>query len=309
MSSAPAIAAAASSFPATLLDHPTGVAAVAAAYRRDGLVRLTGVLDPRELAALDQNTAALIADGPAHRTDPDYFFARDQSGEVFHRIQYIFPKGPALLTAMANPRLLALCCALLGDDLVCAGEALVFKLPGNGREVPVHTDCDQGDPALHPSHQFFNLDLYLDRADVDNGCLLAAPGSQRSGETLASIAAQGYAYPGLIPVPAEPGDVLVHDCRLVHGSHRSTANRLRRTLYYEFHARTDLERDGYPPGKPVPAGWIANRQRILHRAIAERALTPWGIGEAPFVSRAATAAPSPGQPVDLRPRLGYSQYT
>jgi ectoine hydroxylase-related dioxygenase (phytanoyl-CoA dioxygenase family) len=296
--------------PATSLDHPAGRRAAADAFRAAGAVVIEGAIAAAELAALRADTAELIADGGNHRGDDDYFFDRDADGvERFHRIQYIFPKGRrrSLLTAAAHPRLCALVAGLLGDDFVVSGEALVFKAAGDGRAVPVHTDGDPHRPGLGPDHLHFNVDIYLDDSDAGNGCLLAAPGSHLRRERREALAQAGFAYPGLVPVPVRAGDVIVHDCMVVHGSRATAAMAGRRTLYYEFRRRDHMLRDGLWDGIPSEA-WVDNRQRILHRAIAERAASSWAAGETPFAYRPHAPPPGPGDLVDLRPRRAAGRW-
>jgi len=64
--------------------------------------------------------------------------------------------------------------------------------------------------------------------------LWAASGTHKLNLPYKEIAAQGFDFPGLVPVPAKAGDVLLHNVRTVHGSHASQGNALRRTIYYEF---------------------------------------------------------------------------
>jgi len=76
---------------------------------------------------------------------------------------------------LAHPLVLQVVQRLLGDDFICEAEAFVFKVPGNGKEVPVHCDGDPSQPDV--MEMVFNVDYYLDDATPENGCLLAAPGS------------------------------------------------------------------------------------------------------------------------------------
>lgn len=283
-------------------------------YARDGYLVLPRMIGPDELAALQEDTALLIEEGRSRRGDDDYFFDTTLDGTPrLHRVQYIFPKSPkhrSLLTLLAHPRILEIAETLLGPDFLCAGEALVFKEPGFGLEVPVHADCFPADPNLGDDHRFFNVDVYLDPSTPENGCLYAAPGSHAIGDPWPEIWKHGFEYPGLTPIPVEAGDVIVHDCRLVHGSPTSRANRLRRTVYLEFHRREHVLRDGMPPGVKQPASWADNRARILMRAIDERKKQPWAKGEesVPYRAPEGLAWPDGDDGIDYRPRLGVNQY-
>ena len=153
-------------------------------FRRDGFVRIPELLAEGELRALRHDTQRIIDGGyeevanrSDYRTAPD----PDSGEEVFNRVQFVFPLAAIepnpLLALLGHPRVQALAHALLGDDALCNAEALVFKLPGNGSEVPVHADCDPADRRTSDAHLGFNVDFYLDDATLENGCLLAAPGS------------------------------------------------------------------------------------------------------------------------------------
>ncbi|MBV9469918.1 MAG: phytanoyl-CoA dioxygenase family protein [Abitibacteriaceae bacterium] len=302
--------------PAATPTAQSTIAEIAADFDRDGYVLLPQLLSPAELQVLRADTAAIVDGGYAGKENPtDYFHnvLPDTGEDVFHRVQYVFPKAPqnSLVTLLGHPFILELVQHLLGSDFVCAAEALVFKMAGNGREVPVHADCEPADPRLAPL--IFNVDYYLDDANLENGCLFAAPGSHKLGLSGHEIGVQGFDFPGLIPVPARAGDVLLHNVRVVHGSHRSRGGALRRTLYYEFQSLSAIEQQGGPrPDFPVNDTWVRDRICLTMRAIDQRRKAPYAQGETPFSYRVPTgydvAWPQPDEPVNLRPALGYNQY-
>jgi phytanoyl-CoA hydroxylase len=289
---------------------------IAAAFRRDGCVHLHQLLSPEEVAALQADTGHIVAGGwEGHENPTDYFHAvlPDTGEDVFYRVQYVFPKAPghSMTALLGHPYILELVRHLLGDDFLCAAEALVFKMPGNGREVSVHADCDPADPRLSPL--IFNVDFYLDDSTPENGCLHVLPGSHAWGLSAREIAQRGWEFEGWVPVPAKAGDVLLHDTRLVHGSHRSRGGPLRRTLYYEFQSlREVLKQNGPRPEHPVNDGWIRDRFRLLMRAIDDRRAAPYAAGEMPYPYRVPSGYdvpwPAPNEPVNLRPALGYNAY-
>ncbi len=70
----------------------------------------------------------------------------------------------------------------------------------------------------------------------------------------------------MIQVELEPGDVLVHDVMIVHGSEAVQGNRLRRTIYYEFRAAEQIAAEG-----PWDAEWVDRRLRLVPVALREHA--------------------------------------
>ena len=289
---------------------------IAAKFDRDGYVLLPQVISKAELVRLQEDTAHMIDEGYAGKEpESDYFYdPLPDTGEiVFHRVQYIFPKAKhnSFVKLLGHPFILQVVHRLLGDDFICGAEALVFKTPGNGKEVPVHCDCDASDPKLAPL--IFNVDYYLDDATQENGCLLAAPGSHKLNYSPAEVSRQGFDFPGLIPVPVQAGNVLIHNTRVVHGSKRNTGNSLRRTLYYEFQGlNAALTQGGIRPGFPVNETWIQDRIRLLMHAIDLRKETRYGQDEVPFAYQppAGYAVPWPtaDERVNYRPALGYNKY-
>jgi hypothetical protein len=56
----------------------------------------------------------------------------------------------------------------------------------------------------------------------------------------------------------EPGDVLLHNVMVVHGSPRTVGKGLRRTIYYEFRPAEEILADG-----PWDRAWIERRMRLV----------------------------------------------
>ena len=290
---------------------------IVADFHRDGYALIPGLIGQEELEALHTDTGEVVSggwEGKEPASDYMHDVLKDTGEDVFHRVQYVFPKARrnSLVVLLGHPFILRLAHHLLGDDFVCAAEALVFKMAGNGREVPVHADCEPSDPRLSPL--IFNVDYYLDDATLENGCLWAAPGTHRLNLSQQQIVSAGFDYPGLAPVPVKAGDVLLHNVRVVHGSHRSRGGALRRTLYYEFQSMGAMRQQNGPrPGFPMTDAFVRDRFRLLMRAIDERKKAPYVRGETPFPYRLPTGYehigwPAPDEPVNLRPALGYNKY-
>ena len=63
-------------------------------------------------------------------------------------------------------------------------------------------------------------------------------------------------------VELEPGDVLLHDVMVLHGSERTLGKALRRTIYYEFRSAEMILDEG-----PWDAEWIDRRMRLIPLAL------------------------------------------
>jgi len=288
-------------------------------FHRDGFVKLPDLISSQELKTLQADTQKIV-DSPFESIEDeiDYFADLDpETGEtIFHRVQYIFPKSStspnSLVCLLGHPEILTIVHALLGNHFLCEAEALVFKIPSNGRAVPVHADCDPADSRTSDAHLAFNVDVYLDDANTENGCLMVAPGSHKRRESPQQIAERGFNYPGLEPMPMKAGDVLIHNVRVVHGSHQNSSDQLRRTIYFEFQSIPWMVKEGIRPGYPVNPDWLEDRIRLLLYAIEERKKCSYTREETSFkcqVLDSFNVEPlRPHKTVNLRPKLGYNKF-
>ncbi|MFC7844337.1 phytanoyl-CoA dioxygenase family protein [Streptomyces sp. NPDC057382] len=215
--------------------------------------------------------------------EQDYHFADRPGGRVLFRVDYLHGKREAAsLELLGSPAVLGIAETLAGPNFVPTYESLVLKQEGDGAPVPWHQD------AVHPrTHRIFNVDVYLDASRSAEGALRVVPGSQRHKADICTLTTRhGWDVPGAVTVEMEPGDVLVHDVMLVHGSASVRGNRLRRTLYYEFRAAEQILAEG-----PWDEAWVDARLRLMPLALEQYgALHP---GEAGFAWNVAAA---------LRPR-------
>jgi len=232
------------------------------AFDRDGYVVLRDRIPADLLARLQEASARWIDasyDGAADR-----LYADRPSGRVLWRVDYIHDKGDAVsLELLGSPAVLGIAESLAGPDFVPTYESLVVKMPGDGAPVPWHQD------AVHARrHRLFNVDVYLDESRAGAGALHVIPGSQKQRTDACSLAeTYGYELPGAIEVEMRPGDVLVHDDMVVHGSPPTGgAAAMRRTIYFEFRSAHSILEDG-----PWTPEWMDARLRLVPLALAEHA--------------------------------------
>ncbi|MEP7189329.1 MAG: phytanoyl-CoA dioxygenase family protein, partial [Roseiflexaceae bacterium] len=193
----------------------------------------------------------------------DYVFAKRPEGRVMFRVNYLYDKGePAALALLGCPQVLGVAESMCGPNFVPTYESMVFKQEGDGEAIPWHQD------AVHPgTYRIFNFDLYLDSSCKDAGALRVIPGTQRQRQDICALSdAYGWDHPDAIDVEMEPGDVLLHNVMVVHGSARVEGHALRRTIYYEFRAAEEILEDG-----PWDRAWIDARMRLVPLALRRHA--------------------------------------
>jgi hypothetical protein len=108
------------------------------------------------------------------------------------------------------------------------------------------------------------------------------PGSQRVQADVCRLRDEhGWEPDEVVIAEMEPGDVLIHDVMVVHGSPPTTGGTLRRTLYLEFRAAEQILTEG-----PWDRHWVDSRLRLIPVAQAAHALAdpsatpfPWRISD------------------------------
>jgi ectoine hydroxylase-related dioxygenase (phytanoyl-CoA dioxygenase family) len=180
---------------------------------------------------------------------------------------------------------------------------MVFKASGGGAAIELHRDTGSITGVFSSPHPFFNVDIYLDRATPETGCLRVLPGSHLWPDVSARFGSEADAD-DLVDVVMEPGDVLFHDSMLMHGSLPTPVGApLRRVLYYSYQSGDDMDREGVLPGHPVSRRWIAEQMKLMQHAAAERAErypdeTPFRWSPAPTWSDEIEAAELTLRPVE-----------
>lgn len=240
-----------------------------AQFDREGYLVLKNHIPAEILERLRSAADDWISDG--RRTPEgapesvDFKYANRESGRVMFRVDYLHNKGSAAsLELLGSPAVLGIAESLAGPNFVPTYESLVFKDEGDGAAIDWHQD------AVHPrTHRIFNIDVYLDSSRRGEGALRVAPGSQLGKVDVCQLEEEyGWDAPGVIQVEMEPGDVLVHDVMVVHGSEAVVGNRLRRTIYYEFRAAEQILAEG-----PWDAEWVDQRLRLIPLGLREHTRT------------------------------------
>lgn len=161
---------------------------------------------------------------------------------------------------MGAPEILAVAESLAGPDFVPTYESMVFKMPGDGEIIPWHQDA----VFQKRNHRVFNIDIYLDAAGRDGGALRVIPKSQTAIHDVCKMNDGSYDWdngPHEI-VAMEPGDVLIHDDMVLHGSPRTLQNHLRRVVYFEFRPAAQILEEG-----PWDRSFVDQRLRLVPLAM------------------------------------------
>ena len=254
----------------------------------NGLLLIRNVLRGQELVDLRAQTQELVNLANADRSDrPDFSFKIHEitKERVPVRIEYVVDKTAAGKALLGHPFILRCVEKLQGRDFIPTWDSMVFKNAGAGAAVPWHRDA--GTDCTIPNKPIFNVDFYLDEADMSN-CLWGVLGSnqwpaERIAETLARLNKDGFqTSDGAVPILMQPGDVIFHNILALHGS-PPAQTKLRRVIYLEFRPG-EVERQFGPHSLE----YIPLKQRELLACLRDRAQASYSKGEKPFAYNPST---------------------
>lgn len=264
-------------------------------FDENGYVICREVLAPDELGHFQSESARLIeeilAGGPADR-----MCNRGPEGIPYYLTYLHANPNSFSLRLLAHPFIGDLLTRMVGPDFIPCYESLVFKLPANGSSVPWHRDGN----ALTGDERIFNIDVYPDRSTVENSCVWVIPGSHRwEPERAAAMVERGrrdFDLPDAVPAEMEPGDVLLHHVKVLHGSRQNHSGELRRVVYFDNRAASWNQRYRW-----FASSVIEERCRLYQLALHERKMNPYRSDDETFNYTPPPGLPAwtPGESVDL----------
>ncbi|MBA2482302.1 MAG: phytanoyl-CoA dioxygenase family protein [Planctomycetes bacterium] len=242
-------------------DHDT-----LARYQRDGFVLACGLLSAPEVAALNAEMPRLLdidGDDGLHRE-------RERSGAV-RQVYLAHRHSPPYRDLSRDARIVGPVKHIIGNDVYIWHSKINVKDAFEGTVWLWHQDFGywvrDGVEA-----RFVSAMVFLDRATVNNGCLMVVPGSHRWGMLphfsdevttsykqwcieLATLR-ERLEEDMIQPMTGEPGDVLFFDPNLVHASGHNLSPLPRKTVILSYN---DVANTPKPVENPRP-DWVVSRE-------------------------------------------------
>ena len=209
------------------------------------------------------------------------------------------------LRLLAHPFIGDLLTRMVGPDFIPCYETLVFKLKGHGSSVPWHRDSN----VTETHERIFNIDIYPDKSTVENSCVWVIPGShlwqhekavewiERAKKEWIERDKRDFSPPEAIPAEVEPGDVLIHNSKVVHGSPENKSGTQRRVVYFDNRSLSLNEKYQWWPHE------LMERRGVLYQsALYQRRTNPYPTDDECFEYSPPDGMPiwNPGDPVDLQ---------
>jgi ectoine hydroxylase-related dioxygenase (phytanoyl-CoA dioxygenase family) len=237
---------------------------------RDGYVIRHDVFRPDEVAEIVEECEALVDRLVRGRTGSrvqasGYVFDADRTHttiikwegdtDVVHGIEPFAHLSAPLESWAYDPRLTQPMEALVGHDRPqLFTEKLNLKRPRVGRPNPLHQDYPYWVEVSDDAAAIATTMIFLDDANVDNGCLWVVPGSHRQGkwatrtdgDAFAANEVDPAAYPDAeaVPVEVSAGATVSFGAFLVHRSAPNESADDRRALLFSYQPpgrRTQLD--------------------------------------------------------------------
>jgi len=263
----------------------------------NGFVICRNVLNADELENYQNGSWELIERVLAGGTREDRMCGRGPEGIPYYLNYLHYQDNDFSLRLLAHPFIGDLLTRMVGPDFIPCYESLVFKLPSNGSSVPWHRD---GNPAAG-MERIFNIDIYPDRSTVDNSCVWAVPGShkwepQKAAEWVRRGREDFYSLEGAVPAEMEPGDVLLHHVKVLHGSTTNQSPELRRVVYFDNRAWSWNENYHWFSHET-----LEKRSCLYQHALHMRKTNPYPSDDETFDYTPPERFPrwNPGDPIDL----------
>ncbi|ALU45463.1 phytanoyl-CoA dioxygenase family protein [Pseudoalteromonas rubra] len=204
-------------------------------YEQNGFVRFEQALSQGLLARLrdlsvrlEDSAKADLANGALRN---QYFLSTEsEEPKLFRYNDLLFDDPELVLELLASPTMMAICEQMVGLGCVPMQLDLVYKYPHPHPHIAWH----HGAP--HPrNYPYLNVGVYLDDADLDDGCLRYVPDTQHEVLDIYELSSQyGWDIPGVVQQPAKAGDILVQDMMILHSSEPKRSEGPRRTIYIEL---------------------------------------------------------------------------
>jgi hypothetical protein len=210
-------------------------------YAGRGWVMLPGFFPAAEAARLVRFTDEVSRLPESAGTHMVYYEPSllEPGARVVQRIENFCPYHRGFDGLLRGGRLQSAVEEVLGAPAVLFKDKINFKMSGGAGFEP-HQDQQAGWSAYAPL--FVSALISIDPATAENGCLEMSISPRQTrliGREWAPLTAQEMAGVELMPVPTRPGDVVLFDSYVPHGSRPNLTRDPRRVLYVTYNRAAD----------------------------------------------------------------------
>lgn len=218
-------------------------------YDRDGFLLIRGFLSPNELEEFVEGIDRCIRNDLSGLPDSQAKYLDKSRPETLYDLRPV--ENSFLESYSRHPRLTEMAERLLREPAESSFPVWMNKPPGIDYPTPPHQDCYYD--WLVPANAL-TMWLALDVADEGNGCIRYVPGSHRTSvrlhsdsgvvcftQSIADYGPQDLADE--VAVCVQPGDLIVHHCRMIHRADANRSNTRSRRAVAKFFRGVSTQRD------------------------------------------------------------------
>lgn len=232
-------------------------------FLENGYLHIPGVLCPSELNELQIASDILLQQARSGIADSRFIYKKwsNDLDSVLERVHDVYNMAPAFQRLLSHDLLHYVAKSIMGQPSLVYNTSLVVKIPGYGVPIPVHRDPTWTTRSTRDP--VFTVAFYLDTSDDTNGGVYFLPGTHRTRQGRASDlpAENENWWRHGICVRTSPGDVIIHNLGVIHGSKPNYSLALRRTLYYSIISIKEAQSSGRWNEE-----WINRRLKLMNES-------------------------------------------
>lgn len=221
--------------------------------KKDGFTILRGVFSQEKTDSMRALLGDIVAFAQTNREDPFtkyYLPHRTDQGVLYD----LFQRHPQFESMAREPQILDALVAVLGEDIFLYENSVVYKPKGKRNGVPFHQDfiSKPNEPRKYIAW------MAVDEVTADGGALKVIPGSHESGflpwhrvrgETHHDRIDQALVDDlETVKIIMQPGDVLIFNQLIVHGSDEAHTDSLRLVYRASYQGFDEIL---VPRGSPI----------------------------------------------------------
>ena len=216
-------------------------------FKSEGFLLIKGALDAKGLEDARAGLMHLISDADPEfkgiqyeksaRGSLDTLTQEERTASV-RKLQFFVGHEDRLTRLSEDPDLLRILEAIIGEKPGLFANQAMVKPARIGREKPWHQDHAYFD--LPMGTQIVSAWVSLDAATPENGCMHVVPGSHREGPVVHfqvrdwQLCDDQVKTDRVVAVPTDPGDILLWDGLLHHGTPPNRSDKSRRALQLHY---------------------------------------------------------------------------
>jgi len=216
-------------------------------FKSEGFLLIKGALDAKGLEDARAGLMHLISGADPEfkgiqyeksaRGSLDTLTQEERTASV-RKLQFFVGHEDRLTRLSEDPDLLRILEAIIGEKPGLFANQAMVKPARIGREKPWHQDHAYFD--LPMGTQIVSAWVSLDAATPENGCMHVVPGSHREGPVVHfqvrdwQLCDDQVKTDRVVAVPTDPGDILLWDGLLHHGTPPNRSDKSRRALQLHY---------------------------------------------------------------------------